>query len=77
MTALNLLCLARLQEMLQSPVTSLAAVSSPASLLSGLSPIPSLSSPNTSAPSVPVNYQTKPHNRKIFKCDYDDCTKVN
>merc|ERR1712117_281992 len=62
--------------MLKSPVTSLAAVSSPASFLSRLSPITSLPSSNTSPPAVPVNYQTKPHNRKIFKCDYDNCTKV-
>ena len=54
MTALNLLCLARLQEILQCPP------------------------PPSSVPAVPVgaHYQTHPHNRKIFRCDYHNCTKV-
>jgi len=61
MTALNLLCLARLQEMLQSPA-GLQVLQSPAA---------------ATAPS-PVNmkFQSQPHNRKIFKCDYEGCTKV-
>ena len=52
MTALNLLCLARLQEILQP---------APASL----------------SPPLPVQQtQTQPCNRKLYKCDYSDCTKV-
>ena len=58
MTALNLLCLARLQEILQPPssATNLGAVTSPQP--------------------VPMRLQTQPYNRKIFKCDYEGCSKV-
>ena len=56
MTALNLLCLARLQEILQPPSPSLGAATSPQT--------------------VPMRLQSQPYNRKIFKCDYEDCSKV-
>jgi len=56
MTALNLLCLARLQEILQPSSNSLNAVNSP--------------------PPAAVRLQTQPYNRKIFKCDYENCSKV-
>ena len=61
MTALNLLCLARLQEMLQSPA--------------GLQVLQSPAAASSSAP-VNMKFQSQPHNRKIFKCDYEGCTKV-
>ena len=63
MTALNLLCLARLQEMLQPPLHSLQP------------PAISLSASTTPVPPV-SHIRSSPCNRKIFKCDYENCTKV-
>ena len=55
MTALNLLCLARLQEMLHPPGQAMPPPAPPAS----------------------SHYvRSTPCNRKMFKCDYEDCTKV-